>query len=270
MRWRPSRSPTNASRPSRPRARRSTTSTGSWKPRTPPSERSRKLLEAALNRPLAVTTPEEKKEGVRQKANKLFNDFARVKNAATQTDLAEFARDYIKVARGRPGAEGPDGQFRPQRRLPDPAPVRRHHRDVRLRILADAPARERHHHRHRHAGIRARQRPGRLGAGWERRRRAPTPTPPQLGKLAITVGEMYAMPNVSQKMLDDAYVDVEAWLAGKVAQVFARGRGHGVHQRQWDQQAQGHPDLPGGHERRLRPGAAGSTRATPRASPTWA
>ena len=62
------------------------------------------------------------------------------------------------------------------------------------------------------------------GWGWvgETSPRPDTATP-QLGKLAITVGEMYAMPNISQKMLDDAFVDMEAWIAGKVAQVFARG-----------------------------------------------
>ena len=46
---------------------------------------------------------------------------------------------------------------------------------------------------------------------------------PVLGKLMIPGQRDVAMPNASQKMLDDAFIDVEAWLAGKVSQVFSRG-----------------------------------------------
>ena len=46
---------------------------------------------------------------------------------------------------------------------------------------------------------------------------------PKLGKIAIPVNEMEAMPNASQKMIDDASIDVENWLYNKVAEVFARG-----------------------------------------------
>ena len=45
---------------------------------------------------------------------------------------------------------------------------------------------------------------------------------PGLGKYRIEAYEMYSMPKVTQKLLDDAAVDVEAWLAGKVADKFAR------------------------------------------------
>lgn len=38
----------------------------------------------------------------------------------------------------------------------------------------------------------------------------------------IPVHELYAEPAATQKMLDDAAIDVEAWLAGKVADKFAR------------------------------------------------
>lgn len=48
---------------------------------------------------------------------------------------------------------------------------------------------------------------------------------PQVGKWEIQAHEMYAMPKASQKILDDAATDVEAWLAGKVADKFARVEG---------------------------------------------
>jgi HK97 family phage major capsid protein len=59
--------------------------------------------------------------------------------------------------------------------------------------------------------------------GWvgETTARAETNTP-QVGKYRIEAHEMYAQPKVTQKLLDDAAVDVEGWLAGKVADRFAR------------------------------------------------
>lgn len=45
---------------------------------------------------------------------------------------------------------------------------------------------------------------------------------PDIGKLVIPVHEMYAEPRASQKLLDDAAVNIEQWLAGKVADKFAR------------------------------------------------
>lgn len=46
---------------------------------------------------------------------------------------------------------------------------------------------------------------------------------PTLGKIVIPVNEMAAKPKVTQKMLDDSSIDVEAWLAGKVGEIMARG-----------------------------------------------
>ncbi len=64
------------------------------------------------------------------------------------------------------------------------------------------------------------------GAGWvsELGTRSDTNTP-KVGKWEIQAHEMYAMPKVSQKLIDDASVDVEAWLAAKVADKFARVEG---------------------------------------------
>ncbi len=63
-------------------------------------------------------------------------------------------------------------------------------------------------------------------AGWvgEIDARNDTATP-QVGKYRIEAHEMYAQPKFTQKLIDDAAVDIEAWLAGKVADKFARVEG---------------------------------------------
>ena len=60
-------------------------------------------------------------------------------------------------------------------------------------------------------------------AGWvsELGARSDTATP-TVGKWRIEAHEMYAMPKISQRILDDAATDVEAWLSNKVADKFAR------------------------------------------------
>lgn len=65
-------------------------------------------------------------------------------------------------------------------------------------------------------------------AGWvsELGSRSDTGTP-QVGKWEIEAHEMYAMPKASQRILDDAANDVEAWLADKVADKFGRVEGAG-------------------------------------------
>ncbi|WP_020469715.1 phage major capsid protein [Zavarzinella formosa] len=50
----------------------------------------------------------------------------------------------------------------------------------------------------------------------------PNTTTPTVGKLTIYCNEMYANPKATQKILDDAGIDIEAWLAQKVADKFAR------------------------------------------------
>lgn len=61
------------------------------------------------------------------------------------------------------------------------------------------------------------------GAGWvgETASRPATDTP-TLGRWRIPVHEQYAMPEATQQILDDAAVDVEAWLQSKLADRFAR------------------------------------------------
>lgn len=59
-------------------------------------------------------------------------------------------------------------------------------------------------------------------AGWvgEQTSRTDTTTP-QFKKKSIVAHELYAQPKATQKLIEDAAVDVEAWLAGKVGEVFA-------------------------------------------------
>jgi HK97 family phage major capsid protein len=60
-------------------------------------------------------------------------------------------------------------------------------------------------------------------SGWvgETDSRAETNTP-VLGKWRIPAHELYAKPKATQKLLDDASINMEAWLASKVAEKFAR------------------------------------------------
>lgn len=60
-------------------------------------------------------------------------------------------------------------------------------------------------------------------SGWvgETDSRGDTNTP-QLGKWRIPAHELYAKPKATQKLLDDASINMEAWLASKVAEKFAR------------------------------------------------
>lgn len=64
---------------------------------------------------------------------------------------------------------------------------------------------------------------GEASSGWvgETESRSDTNTP-QLGKWRIPVHELYAKPKATQKILDDASINMESWLAGKVAEKFAR------------------------------------------------
>ena len=59
--------------------------------------------------------------------------------------------------------------------------------------------------------------------GWvgEKASRADTNTP-GVGEQTIEVFEQYAQPKATQRLLDDAEVDIEAWLAGKIADILTR------------------------------------------------
>ena len=63
---------------------------------------------------------------------------------------------------------------------------------------------------------------GNIGSGWVGETAArPETTTPGLQTLTFDTGELYANPAVSQRMLDDAAFDLEAWLSGEVDGEFA-------------------------------------------------
>ncbi|WP_291979220.1 phage major capsid protein [Chelatococcus sp.] len=65
-----------------------------------------------------------------------------------------------------------------------------------------------------------------VGSGWVGETAArPATTTPQFAMLDFVPGEIYANPPASQGMLDDAAIDLEAWLAGEVDTEFARQEG---------------------------------------------
>ncbi|WP_193336174.1 phage major capsid protein [Devosia beringensis] len=64
------------------------------------------------------------------------------------------------------------------------------------------------------------------GSGWVGETAArPETTTPTLGTLNYALGEIYANPSVTQGLLDDSEVDIEAWLADNVETEFAYQEG---------------------------------------------
>src|SRR5690606_18178420 len=64
------------------------------------------------------------------------------------------------------------------------------------------------------------------GAIWvgEEENRAPTTTP-KLGMLSIPLMESYALQPITQRLLDDAGIDLGAWVMEKISDKFARSEG---------------------------------------------
>lgn len=62
-----------------------------------------------------------------------------------------------------------------------------------------------------------------VGSGWATEAGNVTETAtPQIERISISLHELSAMPKASQRLLDDAAFDVEGWLAGRIADKFAR------------------------------------------------
>ena len=60
-------------------------------------------------------------------------------------------------------------------------------------------------------------------AGWTIETGAVSDTnTPQVAKRTIPVHELYAQPKATQKLVDDSAIDIESWVATKVADIFAR------------------------------------------------
>ncbi|SMC42532.1 phage major capsid protein [Primorskyibacter flagellatus] len=62
-----------------------------------------------------------------------------------------------------------------------------------------------------------------MGAGWASETGSSTETStPIVDRIAIPLHELSALPKASQRLLDDAAFDIEGWLAGRIADKFAR------------------------------------------------
>lgn len=63
-----------------------------------------------------------------------------------------------------------------------------------------------------------------LTAGWtaETSARTADTATPLIAKRNIPTHELYAQPKATQKLVDDSAIDVEGWLAGKIADIFGR------------------------------------------------
>jgi HK97 family phage major capsid protein len=61
------------------------------------------------------------------------------------------------------------------------------------------------------------------GAGWTAETGSVSETTsPIVAKRLIPVHELYAQPKATQKLVDDASIDIESWISGKVADIFSR------------------------------------------------
>lgn len=65
-----------------------------------------------------------------------------------------------------------------------------------------------------------------IGAGWASETADASETgTPQVDRISIALHELSALPKASQRLLDDSAFDVESWLAGRIADKFARAEG---------------------------------------------
>ncbi|MEP3299360.1 MAG: phage major capsid protein [Pseudoruegeria sp.] len=62
-----------------------------------------------------------------------------------------------------------------------------------------------------------------IGAGWATETSSVTETDtPQIDRISIPLHELSALPKASQRLLDDSAFDIDTWLAGRIADKFAR------------------------------------------------
>lgn len=173
-------------------------------------------LETAFNRAPGAATSEEKSKEMRKKMNKLFNDFART-NGQMHFDeyLKQNHASDPEVKSLLVGADPQGGylvmpefggvivtqvfETSPMRQLADVVTIGQ---SDSYDVIVDQDQ---------------------ASGGWtgESSSRSATNTP-TIGKIHIPAHELYAFPQATQKLLDDAMIDVEAWLAKKVADILSR------------------------------------------------
>lgn len=59
-------------------------------------------------------------------------------------------------------------------------------------------------------------------AGWTSETTTVEDSAPIIAKRSIPTHELYAQPKATQKLVDDAAIDIEAWLSNKIADIFSR------------------------------------------------
>jgi HK97 family phage major capsid protein len=174
-------------------------------------------LETAMSRPGAPSTEQDVK-ALAAKRKKLFNDFARLDDDENKRYFHSFVKEQIKDERELKAlsvGSDPNGGYlvMPEfggivtTKIYETSPIRQLASSLTIgtdsyEVVLDNDE---------------------AAASWvgETQTRNTTSTP-TLGKLSIPVNELQAMPYASQKMLDDGIIDIESWLADKVAQYFAR------------------------------------------------
>ena len=181
-------------------------------------------LEAALNRPVIAVTDESKAKETAALGTKLFNQFAR-KRGEGQTYFDEYF-DAVKAVGDHTLADAerkalsvnsdPNGGYLVtpefggivQQQVYETSPLRQ------LATVAQIGT----------DSIEYLTDNDQAGWNWVGETQArPDTSTPVLGAIRVNVNELEAMPNVTQKLIDDATIDIENWVAMKVAEVFSRG-----------------------------------------------
>jgi HK97 family phage major capsid protein len=196
-------------------------------------EKTNDKLLAVLARPgIHSGNVEERSAELKQKRNKLFNDYARVKDGTHQLNFESYVKQNVTdelEMKALAVNSDPNGGYLTTPEfggivktfIYESSPIRPLASTIDIgtdtfELIIDD---------------------GQASCGWvgETQTRSETNTP-VLGKLQITANELYAQPKISQKMLDDSIIDIEAWLAQKVAELFGRTEetafvaGNGVNQ----------------------------------------
>ena len=187
----------------------------------------------AFSRPIAVTTGAATSEATRsylhqEPTGALHRVRApqgvQPRRARTSSTISSgLSRRSPAMRRKQARPENHVSEQRPGRRLPGHPVARRHHRprtSARRRRCASSPASR----RISSDALEYILDNDEADAGWVGETQA-TPRDQHaqaLSKLTIPVSEIYAQPKATQKLIDDAAIDVEAWLARKVAEKFTR------------------------------------------------
>jgi HK97 family phage major capsid protein len=172
-----------------------------------------KALEAAIARPLTGSDAESKE--AQKKTSELFGEFMRKGAGSERSDFADFvARKGVEMKALSVGINQDGGYLVPATlgglidvRVFESSPIRQFANIVTIsgaeyEIVLDNDE---------------------AASGWVSETASrPVTNSPTLDKRIIPTHELYANPTATQKLIDDAAVNMEAWLAGKVAAKFGR------------------------------------------------